>query len=353
MGLQKNGFCDIIVPIKAFLKGLDMDSFIFAVNAVLPIILMVSIGYVLKRIGFMDQSFAKMANKLVFRVFLPVMLFLNVYKIQNIGEMNFGYVIYALVALTVIFLIALPIVMILTPQKERRGVLLQAAFRSNYALIGIPLAQSLFGEEGVMVASLLSAVTIPLLNILAVVSLSVFREGAGKPNIRKIVREILHNPLIIGVVCGLLALAVRALFVNFDISFRLTNLTPVYKVMDYLSSMATPMALLVLGAQFEFSAVASMKKEIIAGVLMRAVIVPVIGLGAAYLFFFPTYFGGAHFASFVAMFATPVAVSSVPMAQEMESDAVLAGQLVVWTTIISAFSVFVCAWLLRMAGVFG
>ena len=109
----------------------------------------------------------------------------------------------------------------------------------------------------------------------------------------------------------------------------------------------------MLGAQFEFSAIKELRREIFAGVLLRNVIVPVIGLGAAYLFFYPSHFTGAHFAAFVAMFATPVAVSSVPMAQEMDSDAALAGQLVVWTTIAAAFSVFIAALLLKMGGVFG
>ena len=330
-----------------------MDSLLFAINAVTPIILLVAIGYILKRIGFLNDTFARMGNKLVFRVLLPVMLFLNVYDIKDIGGIGFGYIWYVLAALLVIFLISIPLVISVTKKPERRGVLLQVAFRSNYALIGIPLAEALSGKGGVMIASLLSAVTIPLLNVLAVISLSVFREGGGKPNVKKILLEIVKNPLILGVVTGLCALGIRAIFVETGISFRLTDITPLHKVMTYLYNMVTPMSLIVLGAQFEFSAVASMKKEIILGTLMRTVFVPIVGLGAAYLFFFPTYFNGGHFAAFIAMFATPVAVSSVPMAQEMDSDAILAGQLVVWTTIVSALTVFLSAFLLRLAGVFG
>ena len=165
--------------------------------------------------------------------------------------------------------------------------------------------------------------------------------------------EIVRNPLILGVLAGCAALGVRALLVAWGISFRLSDVTPVYKVLGYLSDTATPLSLLVLGAQFEFSAIKELRREIIAGVLLRNVIVPVVGLGAAYLFFYPTTFTGAHFAAFVAMFATPVAVSSVPMAQEMESDAALAGQLVVWTTVFSALSVFLAAYLLKLGGVFG
>ncbi len=328
-----------------------MDSLIFALGAVAPIVIMVAIGYCLKRIGFMNELFSKMANKLVFRVFLPVMLFLNVYRIESLGGIDYSYIIYVLCALLVIFALSIPAVLLVTKKPGGRGALLQAVFRSNYALIGIPLAQSLFGDEGVAIATLLSAVTIPLLNILAVISLSVFREGGEKPSVKKIFLEIIKNPLIIGVLAGVAALGLRALFEWWGISFRLSELTPVYTVMEQLSNMATPLALLVLGAQFEFSAVAALKKEIIFGTVMRTVIVPLLGIGAAYLFF-RDRFTGAHFASFVAMFATPVAVSSVPMAQEMDGDATLAGQLVIWSTLVSGGTVFVISFLLREAGIF-
>ena len=328
-----------------------MDSLLFALNAVAPIVLMVAIGYVLKRIGFMDGRFARMANKIVFRVLLPVMLFLNVYKIKDPTKIELWYVLYGVLATLVIFAVALPVILWVTKRPGGRGSLLQAVFRSNYALIGLPLAQSLAGEEGVSAASLLSAVAIPVFNILAVVALSIFRESREKPSVRKILLEIVKNPLIIGVVAGLLALALRALLVKCGVSFRLTDVEPVYEVMESLAAMATPLALLVLGAQFEFSAVASLKKEIIFGTIMRTVAVPLLGLGVAYLFF-RNVFTAAHFATFIALFATPVAVSSVPMAQEMDSDAVLAGQLVVWTTLFSAFSVFLATLLLRLGGVF-
>ena len=328
-----------------------MDSLIFAINAVAPIIIMVAIGYILKRLGFMNASFAKAANKLVFHLFLPVMLFMNVYKIEDIGNMQFDYILYVVIALLIIFAVSIPAVMLVAKKRERRGALLQAAFRSNYALIGIPLTSSLFGDSGVAVATLLSAVVVPMLNILAVISLSIFRNGDEKPSIGKIAVGIVKNPLIQGVAAGLVLLGVRAIFVKTGIEFRLSDVTPIYKVLGYLSNLATPLALLVLGAQFEFSAVSSLKREILFGTLMRTVIVPILGIGTAYLLF-RTRFGGAHFAAFIAVFATPVSISSVPMAQEMDGDVTLAGQLVVWTTLMSALSVFLTSFLLRLAGIF-
>ena len=328
-----------------------MDALLFTVNAIAPLLLTVVLGYILKKIGFLTADFAKAANRLVFYVFLPAMLFRNIYQIENLADMEFGFILYSVCVLLVIFFAAIPLSMLVTKKKERRGVLVQAAFRSNYALIGIPLSESLFGAPGAAVATLLSAVTIPMLNVLAVISLSAFHKEGEKTSVRKIFGGIAKNPLICSIFAGLVALLFRALFARQGIAFRLTDLAPIYTVLGDLSGLATPLALLVLGAQFEFSAIGEMRREIVFGTLMRTAIVPLFGIGFAY-FVFGDRFAGAHFAAFAALFATPVAVSSVPMAQELNSDAVLAGQLVVWTTLFSVLSVSLTAFLLRLAGIF-
>ena len=328
-----------------------MDALIFAFNSVSPIICTVAIGYLLKKVGLMSADFAKSANKLVFRVFLPAMLFLNVYGIDNLSLVNFGYVLYSLCSLLIIFGLAIPTVILLTDKKKCRGALLQGVFRSNYALIGIPLASTLFPGEGAAVATLLSAVMVPAFNILAVIGLSIFNNDGEKPNIKKVLKGIAKNPLILGILAGLCALGIRAAFVSLGISFRISNVPAIYSTLKYLSNIATPLALLVLGAQFEFSAIPHLKCEIISGIILRSVIVPLLGIGVAYLAFRHS-FSGPQFAALVAVFCTPVAVSSVPMAQEMGADAELAGQLVVFTTITSAFTVFIASFLLRAAGIF-
>lgn len=326
------------------------NSFVFAVNAVSPILLTVVIGYILKKATLLTADLAKAINKLVFRVFLPVMLFNNIYKISDLGSFRPGYIIYSVVAIAVIFALCLVFVIFFTKDQKKRASILQGSFRANYALIGIPLAEALFGAEGVAVASILSAFTIPTFNIFAVISLSIFREGNEKPSVKKILLGIVKNPLIQGVAAGAVALLIRSLFVRFGVEFRLTDIEPAYKVITWLTNLASPLSLLVLGAQFEFSAVAALKREIISGVVIRNLIVPTLGLGIAYLFF--KSFGGAEFASLVAVFATPIAVSSVPMAQEMDADATLSGQLVVWSTVFSAFSVFFSSMILHSLGVF-
>ena len=328
-----------------------MNSFVFAVNSVAPIIIMAAIGYILKKVGILPLPFANVANKLVFRVLLPAMLFLNVYNIEDFSGAGMGYVLYAALALVSIFIIAIPLVMLVTKHYRLRRSLLQATFRSNNALIGIPLAQSLFGAQGVVAASLLAAIIIPMFNILAVISLSLFMEDTQRPSAKKILLGIVKNPLVDSIFCGLLALFVRRLFVETGIDFRLSDITPLYSVLNSFSSAATPIAILVLGAQFEFSAVAELKREIVFGTLMRIVVFPTLVIGVAY-FFFSDVFTGAHFATFVAAFATPVAVSSVPMAQEMDGDVTLSGQLVVWSTLFSSLTIFLFAFVLKSIGIF-
>ena len=159
----------------------------------------------------------------------------------------------------------------------------------------------------------------------------------------------MKNPLRDSIALGGAVLLIRAVFVRFNIDFRLTDIKPVYSVLSQLSAVATPIALLVLGAQFEFSSIPGMKKEIITTTVIKTALIPTLALGLAY---FLDCFGGAHFAAFVALFATPVAVSSVPMAQEMGADHELAGQLVVWTTILSAFTIFFASFILKAIGVF-
>ena len=325
-----------------------MTDLIFAINATAPIVLMVVVGYFLKRLKMLDGNVARVLNKLVFRVFLPSMLFLNMYKIESLADVDFGFVWYTVIATVVLFVAAFGAVLLFTRENPKRGALLQSVFRANYALVGIPLATSLFGDEGAIAATVLSAFIIPVFNSLAVIGLSIFSSDK-KPSVKKILIGIVKNPLIQAIALGFVALGIRAIFVKVGVAFRLTDLVPVYKTLSNLSSVATPLALLVLGAQFDFAAIPHLKRHIIFGVAARNLIAPVLGIGIAY---FVGAFNGAHFATFVAVFCTPVAVSSVPMAQEMDADVSLAGQLVVWSTLFSALSIFLASYVLKLLGIF-
>ena len=325
-----------------------MEAFVFALGAVTPIILTVALGFLLKVLGILPVGIVKPLNKLVFRVFLPILLFLNIYKISDFGEISFTYITYMIVAVLVIFALSFPLSGILTKDRRRRAVLMQSTFRSNCALIGLPLSVLLVGESGAAACSLLTAASIPLFNILAVIALTLFDPSGKRPTVGKVLIGIVKNPLIIGVALGLVTLGIRQAFVYFDVSFRLADITPLYSVITDLSRCATPIALLALGAQFEFSSVKNMKLEIISGTLMRTFIFPFVCLSVAY-FFIPGL-EPMHFAAFVGVFATPLAVSTVPMTQEMGSDEELAGQVVIWSTLASAFGIFLFSFLLKILG---
>jgi predicted permease len=326
-----------------------MDAFLFAFGAVMPLILIVALGYLLKRVGLFPADLGRRVNKIVFKILIPMTVFLNIYKIEDVGDVDPAYIVYAAIVTSIVFLVSLPLSSLITNVPNRRGVISQMMYRSNYALIGLPLAELICGPDGLSAAALLSVVSVSLFNAFAVVSFSIFEEEDKRINFKKIFVDILKNPLIIAILAGLVCLLTRKLLGACDISFRLSQITPLFKAITYIANSATPVALLCLGAQFEFSAIRSMKKEIICGVLLRTVIVPTLALGIAYLFF---DFTAGMFAAMIAAFATPVSVSSAPMAQEMGGDGELAGQLVLWSTAVSSVTLFAFIYALRLLGVF-
>jgi len=330
------------------------DAFLFAAEAVLPIVLLIVLGYVLKRRGMLNKPFLDVGNKLTFRVLLPVMLFCNVYKIDRLSDVNVAFVLYGIGAVIILFLAAIAVCCAFTKDNAKRGSLIQSVFRSNYAIIGIPLAASLFGDKGAAAAGVMSAFCVPTFNILGVITLVIFNgnEEKQKADIKKIFLGVVKNPLIIGTVTGLAVLGIREIFVKTGISFRLSDVTVLFKTLENIKSICTPLALIVLGGKFEFSAVSRLRREIIFGTLVRTVAVPVIGLGTALLLKNTMSLSGEHFATYMGVFATPVAVASAIMAKEMGADDELAGQLVVWTSLVSTVTIFIYVTVLRIIGIF-
>ncbi|MCD8040286.1 MAG: AEC family transporter [Clostridia bacterium] len=348
-----------------------------AVNAILPIVLLIVLGYVLKRIKFLTGEFLKIGNKLVFNVCLPAMLFVNVYSIGDLSDVNWGLIIYCVVAIFIIYFIGLLVSILTTKDNRRRGVILQCTYRSNFAIIGVSLAASLAGTAAGAadtvnaVVAIIQALAIPIFNILAVISLSIFTGQEGQrldengmlaapvkkhTSVKKILLGIVKNPLIIAIFSGLVCVGIRYAetaiwgYAPFTISDDLSFL---YRVLTSLKSMATPLALIVLGGQFEFSAVRGMTKEIVVATVFRLIIAPLIGVGGAVLLSECTSlvsFGQTEYPALIALFGTPVAVSSAIMAGEMGADDKLAGQLVVWTSICSIFTLFMTVFLLMTVG---
>lgn len=328
-----------------------MTSFLISANAVLPVILMALCGYFLKRVGLIPPKLAKELNQLIYKIFLPLMLFRNMYQMESLDGIRIDAILYAAVAILVGAALCVPLVMGITKVRERRGSLLQTCFRSNFALIGMALAQSLCGDEAGQAATLVSGIVIPLFNVLAVLSFAIFPKGEGKISVKKILLDIVKNPLIVAIVSGLCFFFLGQILKPMGIDFSLAQIQPLHKVINSFANVATPLALIALGAQFEFSVVGGLKKEILTGTLVRTVIFPLFGIGIAILFF-RDRFPPAYFASFVAAFASPAAVSCVPLAQEMDGDPILSGQLVIWTTLISSVTVFLFSFAMSAMGIF-
>ncbi len=329
-----------------------MNTFIFAVNAIMPMILLILLGYILKKRNFLDEGWFKKGNKLIFRICLPVLLFVNVYKIESFKSIEWDVVLYSEIAIFAVFVAGLLLVKFFVPDDKQKGVILQCVFRSNFAIIGIPLAESLGGVKGVGIAAVLSAFSIPTFNILAVIALSMYKkdENGNKTSLMGCVKNIAKNPLIWGVLCGLIALTIRSFIPvdeNGQLVFSLSGSLPfLYNAISNVSKISSPLALIILGGLFDFAVVGELKKQIIIGTASRVVVVPALVLGIAVAL----DFDASVYPALVALFGSPVAVSSAIMAQEMDNDGVLAGQLVVWTSIASIFTIFMAVVILRGVG---
>ena len=169
-------------------------------------------------------------------------------------------------------------------------------------------------------------------------------------------KGIAANPLIQGVLLGFAALIIRQLLpcrADGEILFSLRrDLSWVYSAILSLSRTATPMALIILGGQLELKEIEDYRRELISGVLVRLAVGPLIGFA---MLFLAVRLGllvitPVETAVFVALFASPQAVSSTVMSTEMGGDGHLAGQIVVWSSILGMFSLFVIVFLLRMRG---
>lgn len=336
-----------------------METFLFAVNAIMPVIMLIFLGYFLKKKGFLDEGWFKKGNKLVFKVCLPLLLFVNVYNIESFGSIDWSVVIYSEIAIFAIFAFGLFLVKLTVPDRKQKGVVLQCVFRSNFAIIGLPLAETLGGPEGVGIAAVLSAFSIPTFNVLAVIALSMFSESdeGKKVSFVDMAKKIAKNPLILGVLCGLVALGIRSVMpVNEDGSlvFSLSGSLPfLYAAVSNVAKICSPLALIILGGLFDFAAVKELRKQIIIGTFARVVVVPFTVIGVAVLlssYMDVLSFDSTVYPALVALFGSPVAVSSAIMAQEMDNDGVLAGQLVVWTSIASIFTLFLMIAVLRGIG---
>jgi predicted permease len=240
--------------------------------------------------------------------------------------------IFASTCVIILFLILYLIVPLIEKDNKKRGALLQGLFRSNFVIFGLPITESLFGSEKVGVAALLIAIVVPLFNVLSVLALETFR--GGKPNFKKIFIGIIKNPLIIASCLGILTLILKVKIP-----------TPVEKTINDISKLATPLSLLLLGATFKFDEIKKYRKQTTIAVLGKTILVPCIMLPICIMF----GYRGVELTTLMIIFAAPTAISSFTMAQQMDSDSELAGQIVVFTSAFCVLTVFMWIFTLKQA----
>lgn len=312
-----------------------LNSFLISLNAIVSIFLMMAVGYGAKRLLRLEKEHIRRFNSLVFHTLLPLMLFTNIYTSDLRSGVSLRCLGLALCVLLALFALTWLLVVRIEPDNRQRGVMIQAAFRSNFLLLGLPLIRELCPGADLATVCVMLAIVVPCYNVLAVVTLESFRHRRADAG--KILLGIAKNPLILASAAGVLA--------NLS-GLRLPQC--VSGPIGQLGASASPVALLLLGAEFEFQAIGRYRRNLAVCTALRLAAYPGIALPLAALF----GLRGPEFAVLISMFATPAAVSSFSMAAQMGGDPELAAGAVTVTTLLSALTLFGWIFLFKSLGMF-
>ena len=311
---------------------------IFSANVVVPIFLLIMLGYVLTRVKLWDAHFLKIANEVCFKCLLPVLLFYNVATADIFAVFNLKLILYVCFCACAICGLLFLVVPMFVKEKKRRGVMIQGTFRSNFLLFGVPLGLSIGGDEGAVLAAVVASFYVPVINMLSVISLYAFSDAENK-SLKTAAIGIVKNPLIIGGVSGLIFSVIRN-----SIGFEM----PV--IMDTtlfnIKSAATPLAFLILGGDLKFGNMLRNVKFSFLSVLGKTVLIPAVMLPVSAML----GFDALEMAILTAVFATPNAVSSYAMARNYEADYELAGEIITLGTLLSVVTMFVFITVARSFG---
>ena len=314
-----------------------MDNIIVSFNVIAPVFFLMVLGYFLVNYtSLADGKLTKQANAIVFKIFLPCMLFYNVYQ-SDIGSEIHSRIrlcIWAAGGLLILFVLLCLIVPRIVTQENQQGVVIQGIFRSNYVIFGVAVVQNMYGPKSTTTAAILSAILVPMYNFLAVVVLSIFGEKREN-DWKKIILDIIKNPLIISSVLGII--------------FSLLGIrlpTAVDTTVQDLAKLSTPIAFMILGGDLDFSKVKGNLKTAFVVLTIKLVILPLIMIPMVVMM----GYRDADLLSGELAYQTPVAVSSYIMAQQAGADGQLAGQLVVFSSVLSIFTLFVTIFILRTMG---
>ena len=312
-----------------------LGNLVVSFQVVAPLLILMVLGGVLLKLNIFDKAVVRKLNSAGFRVFLPVLIFNNLYnsRLDDIKNVKAGIYAAAVLFLAyIIFIVVIPLV-----EKDRRkcGVMIQGICRSNYVIFGVPLCQAICGEEILGKISVSVAIVIPVINIMATVALEIFRGEHRGFNLKKIVKGVALNPLIISSAIGILFLVS---------GIKLPNIAE--KAVSDVAKIATPLALILLGASINFSTVRANIRQLITVLMGKLVIVPLAGISVAAVMGMP----GDDIAILIAALASPTAVSSYQMALEMDGDGDLAAHIVAFSTVICIVTVFLWVFALKQIG---
>lgn len=314
-----------------------MENFIFSVNVTIPIFLVMVLGWFLRQIGMLDEHFVTVANRFNFKVTLPFMLFRDISGVDIRAIFDLKYVLFCALASTACFWLIWGGVKLFLKDKSMRGAFVQASFRSSAAVMGLAFIQNIYGSSAMGPLMIVGAV--PLYNIYSVIVLTFegndAAEGCSTDKIKKACINILKNPIIIGIFLGMIAALLKIQFP-----------TIIDKSINTVAQMATPLALIVIGAGFEGRKALAKIKPTIAASMIKLVVQPLIFLPvAAWL-----GFSGEKMIAILIMLASPTTPSCYIMAKSMKNDDVLTASIIVTTTLLAAFTLTFWIFVLRTLG---
>lgn len=313
-----------------------MEQLMFSLNATIPIFLVMVIGYILKALHILDEHFVKTLNTFNYKVSLPVLLFRDIAESDFYSVWDTRYVLYCFLVTLTSIVVIWTAAGFLYRNKAQLGELVQASYRSSAAVLGIAFIQNIYGTSGM--APLMIIGTVPLYNIAAVLILSFTgpaSHGLDKSSLKASIRGILTNPIIIGILLGMIVSACR-------ISFPVI----ITKTISNISVLATPLALIGLGAGFEGR---KALKEIVptsVATLLKLVVLPAVFLPLAVAMGFT----GEKLVAILVMLGSPTTVSCYIMAKNMGHEGTLTSSVVVATTFLSSITLTAYLFLLRSLG---
>lgn len=306
-----------------YLEAMTMESFLLAAKVVLPLLVYMTVGIFIRKMSIFSLENFKALNHMVFCVFMPLTLFFNIYDSDLGGITEPKIFVFAFVFILLCFLVAWIIFTCTIKKQSDAASMIQGVYRSNFVLLGNVIAESLCGDSGLVLVAALAVMVVPMFNILAVILFEIKR--SQKVNVKRIIENIFKNPL---VVAGFLG----GLFKAFHIPFP--NL--LHQPLAALGDIATPLALVTLGGILSTSSMAKHGKYLVVAVTGKLVAVPLITLIIAIVF----GYRGDALVAILAIFASPTAVSSAPMAQSMGGNGELAGEIVAFTSICCLITIF-------------